>query len=232
MPQPFENRKIKTHRSAIISPELIARERPELALAMLDVITSWASAEVDIALLVTSIIKGDVKSILEDLFNLKNGVRQRELLMQLAAKHSSAEYIDYLSAVLKMLLRSQRSRNRLVHHLSGISPQIPDGILLADPRYHLLSIADSRNNWAEFSSRDLRARTAAEDLEHIVKFCREKLVPKSKIAVYKMRDFDEMRQEMQVIKNCFTSLRLMASPIQRTRDLGLSQLRSLPQFQS
>lgn len=131
MPNPLN--RVYPNATFTIGPDVIVQERPELALQMLLVITSWATAEYQIGRLIATILGTDSRSVIEEAIRSRSAMRQRELLAQHSITKLGEEELDLLAALLIMFLSAQRARNPLVHWLSGVSPQVPRGILLANP---------------------------------------------------------------------------------------------------
>lgn len=233
MPQSFMSRRSKPPGSSLINPNLIARHRPELALAMLDVITSWASVEAQTARTITSIVEGDVRPILVDLFAAQNSKRQREKLLELAEKRLPPEDYMWLQAILELLGRYQRGRNRLAHYESGICPEMEDAILLANPRDTWLSAADDRQRWVDFDNRETKWLSPDEDLKFMREYwSKENLTTRvRKILVYKMPDFICLKNEVRTILDSFQYFNMMVSQNPAIRARGLSLLQSVHAIQ-
>jgi hypothetical protein len=203
-------------------------QRPQLGLAMLAVITLWASAEATVGTTLVSILRDEARDAIEDLIQCRNSVAQRKLLLT-HAQHLPADQLEALEVLLALFSRDQSERNNLVHWQSGVSPQIPDGILLLNPAkaWHFeVGVAEqlSRSNMAW----DYAIETG--DSHPLDNEFRMPSFPRNRVFVYTARDFNRMAANTKELINGFTWLNWILREPQISHAHGYDRLRALPRY--
>jgi hypothetical protein len=120
-------------------------------------------------------LQADFK-VVRGMLQALTGAGGKRAAMDAAAKAAlSAEDYPFYEALMKAIRSSRNRRNDFVHHLWGYSPDIPDALLLLDPKEALASqfateryisdhvsgktptIESMRNNPMVYTSKDLEA---------------------------------------------------------------------------
>jgi len=136
MPQPLS--KIMPNASVIIGnagDRPLARH-PELAVLAIEAIASWSNVENFLLNLFIQLFGGNT-SLAANVF-LSLEVQSAKTSAVLAAANSvlmdKPQEIKLLKAILALAKTNEKSRNKLAHWIWGDSPNIPDALLLANPK--------------------------------------------------------------------------------------------------
>lgn len=115
------------------SPELIL-ERPELAKLVMLIIGHWPFVEQELSLLLPRLLGTEHLALPVFSFLRSKGL-QAEALKAVAEQKfgGNPEDIKTFSAVLGLANRVGKHRHKLVHWRWGVSPQLPEDLLLIDP---------------------------------------------------------------------------------------------------
>lgn len=211
----------------VLSMDIVSRERPELAAAMLSVITNWAYVEFEIGNTLLALYPKDAKAEIEEFLRVPNSTRQREILVEKAKERMTPEHLSWLEALLMMTASDYRQRNRLCHWLSGVAFSIPDGILLENPEV-LLRHELVEQDWNE----QVEEAGRKKDMQFFLNMRELKpRLSRRHIFVYQMRDFEGINKNFKELKQGFRDLRWLMSPRTSKRDQVQAQLYSLPRFQ-
>jgi hypothetical protein len=129
-PQPLSSVK-KSAR--IISDPGVLRSRPELAVLIGDVISLWSHIEADLSVVLIRMLGGGVRSG-SAMYQAVQSFRVQMTVIDAVAKiEVEHEYLPIFEAVLTLVRRAARKRDKLAHWLWAISPDINDALLLLDP---------------------------------------------------------------------------------------------------
>ena len=178
----------------------------------MDVLTYFASAEADISGTLANIYVlklVEVEQTIKDFLNTPNGKSQREKLLEAAKDILDEQGQDELGTLLLMMETAQKKRNRLVHWVSGYSPEIPDAVLFQDPLDYVREsldrekfLRDSRAKMEKAMDEGIWPPEPTPDLDT------DKY--RKKILVYKEVDFREMRAEVSEILQGFHHFNFLA----------------------
>ncbi len=168
-PQPL----LKTYPNAgmAFAPELTIN-RPEVAAWIAQCITCWSWVETQTSGLFTLLLGLNVEAGME-LYNSFGGASLKENGIKILAR-SNLERADYeiIDALLKVVNSHQRTRDKIAHWYWGLSDQIPDGLVLIDPKDLLI-----RNARVEAKLR-VGEHATHDDLR----------IPLEKVYVYRIKD--------------------------------------------
>lgn len=151
--------------------------QPELALKVMDVINTWAHIDYLATLITAKVLRADFKVVASMLVALTSADARRNAI-NAAIANGLPEEAELFQAIQKAIKPSRQRRNDFAHHLWGTCPQIPDALLLADPR-------DISMRYAEYLEAEKAGTLSSENTmfaEH------------SKIMVYRERDLNEEAQ--------------------------------------
>ena len=130
MPQPLPK-----NLTAQISLTNVVQHRQELALNAADVISKWANVDAMIGSLIPTLINADPRPASAVFDIVKNFEARQNALREIALITISDQTDrDILNAILKLYASTAKGRNILAHNLWGVHDQIPDGILMVDPK--------------------------------------------------------------------------------------------------
>ena len=133
-PQPLS--KICPLASVLFDPGALL-ERPALAVFPMTVIARWADIDKSLAELLLLMLKSPNLSVGMAMFQaLNSGEAKRAALLAAAAEALEQNVDDHnlFRAVLNAISASRNRRNHFAHHLWGVARELPDALLLADPK--------------------------------------------------------------------------------------------------
>jgi hypothetical protein len=137
MPQPLSNfLTFPGDHSTNFTPDALKRE-PELAALIAEAIGRCAAIEAGIGDILIRILHADTKPAFA-MFTSLMDTSARRTLVEAAAKAglSDSDFATFkiVSSITKVQIDA---RNKFAHWIWGYSPQVPNALLLADPRYLL-----------------------------------------------------------------------------------------------
>ena len=131
MPQPL-NRVI---RNGEFRPnDSVLNDNPELAKLVASIFALWASIEHSLSLLLTSVLGADAEPAIAIFATLRGERPQLDALEAAAKAALSPNEIDDFRAAISMTDSVRRARNHLAHWIWGTCKQLPDALLLAEPK--------------------------------------------------------------------------------------------------
>lgn len=222
MPHPIDS--VVRGAEIVIRPGVMVRNRPQLALMLIDTLTRWAFAEAAVGDALAAILWEDAAPIIRQFINKPNSKRQREFLLEHAQQHLEWDDVETLRLLLHLFEQDFRQRNKLAHWLSGYSPQIPDGILLMHPAEQWTLAAD---DYARIH--DMLDRPAFDDTPHAP----GPELRRDRVFVYKAADFQSIGRsfsELIWVFSVFTEMYCAISGHDAARAHGYARLRTSPRF--
>ena len=131
MPQPL-NRVI---RNGEFRPnDSVLNDNPELAKLVASIFALWASIEHSLSLLLTSVLGADAEPAIAIFATLRGERPQLDALEAAAKAALSPNEFDVFRAAISMTDSVRRARNHLAHWIWGTCKQLPDALLLAEPK--------------------------------------------------------------------------------------------------
>jgi hypothetical protein len=133
MPQPLSS--LRRHVGYVLNSIGVypLRERPALALAAMEGIATWATVESWMLDLYLDLAGGN-KTLAAELFlTLESNSARSAAIVPLIAPLEK-KYRDLYAAIAKLVKTRGRARDRLGHWVWGYSGQLPDALLLANPK--------------------------------------------------------------------------------------------------
>lgn len=130
-PQPLS--RVNPKANIIFHPNVLLKT-PALGVLPMTVISHWARIDAVLATLLSGMLKSDLMIGLAMYQRLMGGEARRSALDG-AAKEAlnESDYNLYLS-VLKVIKPSRDRRNDFAHYMWASSPELPDALLLIDPK--------------------------------------------------------------------------------------------------
>jgi hypothetical protein len=135
MPQPLD-RVIRNgeFRPYKVRPDEIVLNDPELAKLVVSIFALWASIEHSLSLLFVSVLGADAEPAIA-MFATLTAQRLQMGALEAAAKAAlSPDDFDVFCAAIRMTDSVQTPRNHLAHWIWGTCEQLPDALLLAEPK--------------------------------------------------------------------------------------------------
>ena len=112
-------------------------QRPHLAALAMECISSWSNADNAMRLGLFALLFGGSGSLAAKVFLAMDSTRAKSLAVVTAVEAVLAgepEMIKLLKAVQAIAATNEKQRDKLAHHIWGVSKDLPDALLLADPR--------------------------------------------------------------------------------------------------
>ncbi|MFC5066863.1 hypothetical protein [Flaviflagellibacter deserti] len=131
MPNPLS--RMRPNANLVISADVL-NDRPQLAALMLACISAWAHLESYLIGAVVDWIGEDAEEAVYALVNARSSKAQKELILERCRKVLAADQLEILEAIIEASDATAKSRNRLAHWVPAICPELPDHILLCDPK--------------------------------------------------------------------------------------------------
>ena len=109
-------------------------ERPHLAVLAMEAIASSSNVDSFLLKLFVKLLGGDTS--LATRIYLKLEIRSAKSIALIEAIDSieDARYAELARAIVALSKSNQKDRDKLAHHVWGISPRLPDALLLLDPK--------------------------------------------------------------------------------------------------
>lgn len=107
---------------------------PHLCSIAMEAITLGAQAEFNWSAILVDFLKADFTTGMAMYEALSGGEARRSALLGAAQSALDADDFLVLKAIDKALAPARRVRNDFVHHIWGRSKEVPDALLLIDPR--------------------------------------------------------------------------------------------------
>lgn len=184
MPQPLSN--ISPSAEFKLATNVLV-DRPDLANPVTEIFALWAVVEQEFQILFSRIVGPD-ETAADAVYSIltSEGLQRTALNAVAKAKFGAdSEKFEVFSAVLAVCKRAGKIRHKLAHWRWGISPDLPDALLLADPSdVKLVSLTHTYIRTLEPLDGERRPERTARILEHIT-------FDTSKILVYSQKDLQE-----------------------------------------
>lgn len=134
MPQPLS--RVLPTASVLIANggDRVLSRHPELAVQAMEAIGSWSNVESFLIGLYVELMGGPNELASTAYLSLETQSAKTQAIQAVARKSLSKENLRLLNAILAVAKTHQKSRDKLAHHVWGESPDIPDALLLADPK--------------------------------------------------------------------------------------------------
>ncbi len=108
--------------------------RPALAVMAMEAIAAWAHVESFMLRMYVELAGGAQSDAAAAYLALDTTSAKSKVVSVLAKLKLSKENYSLLRALIKLTKTAQKDRDKLAHWIWGSSEQLPDAILLADPR--------------------------------------------------------------------------------------------------
>ena len=193
---------------------------------MFRVLTAWPWVETQLALTMVAILQADSRIEIHNFVNTPNTTRLKELLLDRAKKKLSDDMQQMLEVLVQMFSEDFKKRNKLAHWLSGVSPQVHDGLLLENPHAmwkYTVEIEEWKAAMAAARERDDFAAIERMEMPGMVR---------QHAFVYKIKDFDDMLARFKQTQDAFFWFRFSMIQKGEGRADALSRLNNVPRVLS
>lgn len=140
------------------------RSRPALALLAIEVISTWSHVENFMLRLYLDMAGGHETDAAAVYLAMDTANAKTKVVTTLAERRLSPDNQKLLRAILRLVKSYQLDRDKLAHWIWGTSPDLPDAVLLFDPRH----VAMTRDKIFVYRENDFEAsRQKFERLAHL-----------------------------------------------------------------
>ena len=196
-PQPLSS--IREHPSRLdIGPHTL-RQQPDLATLVMDVISTWSSADLTVVELISNMLEADFEIVAIMLGALRSAEGKRAAIDATAKVRLAAdpELLSLFEAVMKVTKASRSRRNDFAHHVWASCPDIPKSLCLIDPRYMGRFFSElSRYRRGVPKRTPVGLRLQSPDFDY------------SNVLVFRKKDFEEESKNARRAARLMTDLRL------------------------
>lgn len=109
-------------------------ERPQLAILVGEAINSWSNVESFLLRLFVRLFGGNGAMAAKIYLALEIQSAKTIALLEAVNAVPDEKIQALIKAVIAISKTNQKFRDKLAHHVWGVSPQLPDALLLADPK--------------------------------------------------------------------------------------------------
>lgn len=222
-PQPID--KVSSKAEFILTTEALV-DRPMLSNIVTQIFALWTVAEQEFQVLFSRMVGPDER-VSEAVFSALQSEGIQRSAMTAAAKvkfgNGSDQYTAF-KAVINVYLSASKIRHKLAHWRWGVSPQMPDALLLADPKAtkpvlktmsHMRSVKplDGQN-------RPERTKSILENITY----------DRSKILVFTIKDLERGLSDLEQSVLAFYHFDLYTNPLTTEQEASEMKLRMGPEF--
>lgn len=109
--------------------------RPDLVPMIMHVIDSWSHIDLMLTKFLTRLLKADHIVVSAMMQGITSGEARRAALNGAVSAALRPSDIPIFEAVMRSVSPSRKIRNEFAHHIWGVSPDLPDALLLIDPKH-------------------------------------------------------------------------------------------------
>lgn len=134
-------------------------ERPALAILAMEAIGSASNVDSFLLDLFVLLLGGDAALATRIYLKLEIRTAKTVAITEAVKSIGDERYRQIALALVAISKSNQKSRDKLAHHVWGISPQLPDALLLLDPK----SNGDDRDQIFVYRANDFQELITAND---------------------------------------------------------------------
>ena len=117
-------------------------ERPTLAIGIAGVAAAWAEIEVTLGILLGTILHTEMHTGISMYLSLKGSAAQDAALAAAAKAKLPNDLKRKFEDLLLIMRKRGKERNKIVHGLWGISPQLPDALINCQPEHFIRDLIE------------------------------------------------------------------------------------------
>lgn len=206
MPQPYPKH---------LTPNFVVGEaiikRHALSLAGMHAVTQYSMLEPLLSVVMTKLLGSDPRPAVAILAVIKNSSIRNEALRSVAEESLNADDLALFNAVLGVVDSADKERNRLAHWLWAIDDQLPDAVVLLDPRKYASMNSDVAVAMAKGST-SVEQATALQDKM------------RSMALVYRQQDF---QTAINAVERAFFAITNLTIVLDKPNDPSSANARKL-----
>jgi hypothetical protein len=127
--------RVKPAANVVFGEDNTMQKRPELAVLVAECITQFANLESMMGLSLALILDANQKAVLAMYSAFDSRASQMKLLKAAAESELEKKHCDIFDAVITLFVKpAMRDRDKFAHWVWGYAPELPDALLLMEPR--------------------------------------------------------------------------------------------------
>lgn len=214
MPQPLS--KVVTDASISITPLVLSNCDPRFPAMIMQVIASWAHIDGDLATIFSHVLKADI-AVGTAVYQSLQGAEVRKRAFKAAAENALPRWQQLaFETVWRATSKSRMQRHRFAHHVWGAALELPDALLLMDPKVVV--------------NRNVSLRQRVQDLPNGRGVIAPKDYDRDRVFVYDHDDLQRARQDAHDARLLYILLAMTIGEM--AIEVGRRQLLNAPLFQS
>lgn len=211
MPQPLSKVNSNAGYELCNAGQRVLSERPQLAVMAIEAVASWVNVESFLMRLFVTLMGGHRELAARIYMALEIQSAKNAALGEIIKTVKDEKMQALILAVIAIAKTNQKSRDKLVHHIWGISRDIPDALLLVDPRILNTKVVPPGDDIFVWKENDFRSAIEANDRLCGYGHMLEMMVgDPSHPAIESMQLYDRLCNQPEVQER----LRHQASPVQ------------------
>ncbi|MFK0331036.1 hypothetical protein ACIQUB_07920 [Rhizobium sp. NPDC090275] len=216
MPQPLSNSitKESPYNLAFNADEL--RTRPLLAAKVSEFIARASALDHGMAMVLVSLLHASPEPAFAMFSEVLDAGNRRAMILAAARSTLDAEHFEMLEVVSNAVRMQIDVRNKFAHWLWGGCEQLPDALLLVDPRYLLGHARHFQKVWTDDPLVEQDVERAHEERMAAIRFDFDK------IYVYRATDLDQSLRDMTETQGMLDDFGYMFNPQARSLDERMS----------
>jgi hypothetical protein len=116
-------------------------KHPALAVKMAQYVADWAETETTLAAFVALLLHANEKAVAAIYVSLENRAAQLRMITAAAQSSLTVEQFDVISLLLNLEIKpAMKYRDKLAHWCWGYTDELPDALLLREPRDKLAGV--------------------------------------------------------------------------------------------
>ncbi len=157
------------NRETILFPPEKVIERPEVAARIAQCIACWSLVEIETSRLFARLFgRGPDLEAGVALYNSFAGANHKERAIKVLARSGKGRACyEIIDALLKVIESQRKIRDKIAHWCWGISDQIPDGLVLVDPKDILLHEARITKKYQQGELPSVEERQLPVDIVYV-----------------------------------------------------------------
>ena len=122
-------------------------ERPEVANGIARCLANWSWVETMTSYIFLKLLGTNHKAAIALYNSFESAKGKTDAIRTLAISKLPAQELDLVKAALRLVKSHQSARDRIAHWLWGLSEDLPDAMVMLDPKLLLAKEAHLRENW-------------------------------------------------------------------------------------
>lgn len=217
-PQPLS--RVKRDCSIVLGDPTSLTRDPAIGAAFSSAIAAWSYVESLYGTILVQLLGAQAEPALSMLHALKSASAQDQALAAAASAVLGPEELDLFIAATTVARRQREQRNDLAHGVVGHSEDVPNAIIIVDPKYMQMFWLDM---FVKKRVTHIDAKSFAKDA--FDKFCDQAMV-------YKRKELERRASQFDGVASMLMNVAVIVSRVHHGKAQALEELRSLPDIEA